>query len=145
MLAGLFGPILRKTPLAPWDHTDYYEAEFGPGLTKRLLFFERLIDQGEIREIKLAAVGLEARLSSGGKRTVNIDPGYLTEAKVVLASTKDYSHRVSLGGGVFAEVTLYHMHGSFRPHLFTYRDYMAPASIRLFEEVREAFRGLVGR
>jgi hypothetical protein len=137
LLEAICGPVLRETLPAPWEHTDYYAEELGPGLMRRFIFFERLIGQDELGDIKLKTMAIESELSERGKRTVNIDPGYLTEAKVVLASTKDYSHRICLGNGIYAEVTLYCQHGRFRDHLFTYMDYKEEKNIRLFGEMRE--------
>jgi hypothetical protein len=134
-----FGPVIRETPPLPW-HSEFYREELGPGITRRFVFFERLIAQDDIVDIKLATRGMEAELSAGGRRTVNIDPGYLTLAKVVLATTKDYVHRIYLGRGIFAEVTLSFRAGRFHPRPFAYRDYRDEASLALFGEMREEFR-----
>jgi hypothetical protein len=137
-LQGLFGPVLMETPAAPWRYSDYYAGELGSPLKRRFLFFENLIGQAHIREMKLRAIEVESELSIGPRRTVNIDPGYLTLAKVVLASTKDYSHRVCLGEGIYAEATLIYRKGAFRPHQFTYRDYLDHAGV--FAEARELLK-----
>lgn len=139
-LADAFGPVLAESPPMPWEYSDYYQPELGRTITRRFVFFENLISQDELRDIKLRTVEMEAKLSTAGKRSVNLDPGYLTPAKVVLASTKDYSHRVCLGGGIFAEVTLYFQGGAFRPHLFTYRDYREEATLRMFAEMRSVLK-----
>jgi len=139
-LVDAFGPVLAESPPLPWEYSDYYRPELGSPITRRFAFFENLISQDELRDIKLRTMEMEEKLSSGGKRSVNLDPGYLTSAKVVLASTKDYSHRVCLGGGIFAEVTLHFQEGAFRPHLFTYRDYREEAALRMFAEMRGVLR-----
>lgn len=139
-LADAFGPVLAESPPIPWEYSDYYRPELGWPITRRFVFFENLISQEELKDIKLGTAQMEASLSSGGKRGVNLDPGYLTAAKVVLASTKDYSHRVCLGGGIFAEVTLYFQGGEFRPHLFTYRDYREEATLGMFAEMRDVLK-----
>ncbi|MBI5756814.1 MAG: DUF4416 family protein [Nitrospirae bacterium] len=69
-------------------------------------------------------------------RPVNIDPGYITLAKVVLASTKDYSHRVYIGKGIYAEVTLSYENKTFRPFSYTYPDYRSDEYIALFNMAR---------
>jgi hypothetical protein len=134
-----FGPVIREIGPHPW-HSKFYWDELGPEITRRFVFFDGLINQDEIRDIKVSTVGLESELSVGGRRTVNIDPGYLTLAKVVLASTKDYVHRIYLGRGIFAEVTLHFRAGSFHPRPFAYRDYRDAGSLELFREMREEFR-----
>jgi hypothetical protein len=76
------------------------------------------------------------------RRRINLDPGYLTEAKVVLATTKDYAHRIYLGSGIFAEVALRYKEAakSFVPLEYTYRDYEAAETIRLMNDARGRLR-----
>lgn len=135
-----FGPVLVESPAYPWAHSHYYEQELGTPITRRFLFFERMIPQDGLREIKLQAMRIEQELANADRRTVNIDPGYVTTAKVVLASTKDYAHRIYIGGGIFAEVTLYYMHNAYHGCAFAYQDYLAPEVTALFLEVREGLR-----
>jgi hypothetical protein len=144
-LEAAFGQVLRETPSTHWEYSDYYAGEFGRPLMRRFLFFRDLIEQGALMDIKLRSIQLEAGMSMAGKRLVNLDPGYLTGSKVVLSSTKDYSHRIYLGRGIYAEITLYFKHGMFRPHVFTYRDYREGENLRLFGEMREVFKGLTGK
>ncbi|GAB4387396.1 MAG: DUF4416 family protein [Thermodesulfovibrionales bacterium] len=138
-LTGLFGPALIKTPAAPWEYSGYYREEMGGRLWRRFVFFEKLVGEGALAEIKLAAVALESGLSAGGRRRVNLDPGLLSLSRVVLASTKGYSHRVYLGRGIYAEVPLIFRRGRFEPGVFVYRDYLDQSG--LFAEARKAFEG----
>jgi hypothetical protein len=138
-----FGPLMLETEARRWDHTDYYGEELGPEILRRFLFFREPIGQGELAEIKVATVAIEQELSEGGRRTVNLDPGYMTLAKLVLASTKDYSHRVYLGRGIFAEVTLTYVKDGFKPFPYTYRDYRDVHYLKLFDEVRERTREML--
>lgn len=135
-----FGDILIETPKFNWDYSDYYIDELGWPIKKSFLFFKELINPEALTDIKLKTNSIEETLSSGGKRKINLDPGYLTLSKVVLASTKDYSHRIYLGEGIYAEVTLIYMNGRFQPHLFTYRDYKDEKCIRIFAEARRLLR-----
>jgi hypothetical protein len=102
-------------------------------------------DASKLAEVKHITIALESALSvetpAGTGRTVNIDPGYVTLSKVILATTKDYSHRVYLRDGIFAEVTLYYKDGAFRPHVFTYRDYVEPEAIKFFTRTRGLLKG----
>ena len=82
-------------------------------------------------------IGVEKKLSENGRRRINIDPGYLTPSKVVLASTKNYSHRIYMGKGIYAEATLVFRNGRYGPHLFTYRDYASEAYVDIFCEARK--------
>jgi hypothetical protein len=118
-----FGDIIMESPPIPWDFSDYYRDEIGEPLFKRLMFFRELVEQGSLATIKLITKEAEIALSSERRRTVNLDPGYLTSAKVVLASTKDYCHRIYLKDGIYGEVTLIFKKGRFVPHVNTYMDY----------------------
>jgi hypothetical protein len=83
---------------------------------------------------------LEAKLSKEGKRTVNIDPGYIDMAKLVLFSTKDYTHRLYLNKGIFAEVTLYYKDDTFNPWPWTYPDYKSSEYIAIFNHIRGLYK-----
>ena len=134
-----FGDILRETLPVQW-HSDYYSEELGPSIKRKFLFFSKLADPGEIAEIKISTNKMESDLSVEGKRKVNIDPGYITPAKLVLVSTKDYGHRVYLGKGIYGETTLLWSAGkkTFVPHLYTYSDFKDEKNIRVFSEMRDA-------
>jgi len=123
----------------PFNYTDYYEEEFGVGLKRKLICFEKLLDSDKIPKVKVETNNIETALSSNGKRMVNIDPGYITEAKLVLLTTKDYSHRVYLGGCIFAEVTLFFQNNTFNPWPWTYSDYASKEMIDYFNEVRKIY------
>lgn len=137
-----WGPIELASPRFAFDETDYYTAEMGPRLSLEIWAFERLADSGELADWKRQAGAWEAEfaaefaaacarqsgpiappLDGGETRPLNLDPGYLTLAKFVLASTKDHAHRIYLRDGVFAEVTLYYSGGRWREHLWTYPNY----------------------
>lgn len=137
-----FGEILFKTPLQDWNWTDYYKDEMGEGIKRAFIFFKHVIDSSELSEIKLKTNKLEERFSVNNKRRVNLDPGYITPSKVVLASTKNYCHRIYIGKGIYAEITLYYKDNSFKPHIFTYRDYASPETISTFNTVREIIKDL---
>lgn len=143
MLTEAFGPVLAESQPRPWK-SDYYRDELGWPITRRFVFFENPVSQDRLPDIKLKTIEMEAALSSGRGRSINLDPGYLTLAKVVLASTKDYSHRIYLGKGIFAEVSLHYQGGGFRPHLFTYPDFREDETLRMFGDMREAFRQRTG-
>ncbi len=113
----------RCGPLAFDAFTDYYQKESGAGLRKSYYSFDQLIDRVALPEIKSFTNTIEARLARAGKRTVNLDPGYLSNDKLVLASTKDFYHRIYLALGVYAEVTLHFRKGRFRHFSWTYPDY----------------------
>jgi hypothetical protein len=144
-LSKRFGPLALESAPFRWEHSDYYEQELGSPLTRRFIFFERAIPPDALADIKLFTNELETRYSEAGKRRINLDPGYLTLAKVVLASTKNYSHRVYLRDGIYAEVTLmYHRGVGFRPNMNTYMDFKSNECLELFATARDALKRRLG-
>src|SRR5215467_3414757 len=141
VLAETYGVIvLRSTPM-PFTQTTYYEREMGANLTRLYIAFDPLVNIAALAAVKHTTNRLEARWSTPqGQRRVNIDPGYLDLAKVVLASTKDHSHRLYIGGGIFAEVTLRYRQHAFQPWEWTYPDYRVPAALTFFHHLRELYK-----
>ena len=70
---------------------------------------------------------------------INIDPGYLDSAKYILATTKDYIHRIYLDKGIFAEITLYFRDNAFWPGEWTYRDYKTKEYADILIKIREIY------
>lgn len=122
-----WGPVHLASDVFSFDYTTYYEKSMGPHLKKVLWAFERLIDPPELVARKHQANRWEAEYANESQiavdRPLNLDPGYLTEAKLVLATTKDRDHRIYLDQGIFAEVTLHYQRGSWRTRDWTYADY----------------------
>ncbi|MEW6116190.1 MAG: DUF4416 family protein [Nitrospirota bacterium] len=146
VLEETFGEIIMESPVIPWNFSEHYKQELGEPIYRKFLFFKNLIDQDQLASIKLKTFEIENNLSIDGKRTINIDPGYLTLAKLVLATTKDYSHRLYLGQGVYAEVTLiYNKEGRFVPLPNTYRDFQDERYQKTFLMARMLLYALLGR
>jgi hypothetical protein len=132
-----YGPIILRSSPISFTQTVYYDREMGPELTRVYIAFQFLMDLGEFAAVKHATNRLEALWTTPvGARRVNLDPGYLDLAKVVLASTKDHAHRVYIGAGIFAEVTLRYRHKSFQPWAWTYPDYRLPVTLAFFHQLR---------
>jgi hypothetical protein len=138
-----FGDILLSSQSISWEYSDYYKDEIGWPLFRQFIFFKILIDPGLLSDIKLKTNEIEDTLSSEGKRRVNLDPGYLTLSKIVLASTKNYAHRIYLGKGIYGEVTLIYKDDTYNPHLFTYRDYQDKTCIEIFIKARETLKKML--
>lgn len=139
-LIKLFGDILLESAPRKWDYSQYYTPEMGNPLFKRFIFFKNLISEGDIADTKLMTNQLEERFSENGKRKINLDPGYITTAKLVLATTKDYSHRIYLKNGIYGEVTLIFKNHTFCPGINTYRDYADSENIKIFNLVRKIYK-----
>ncbi|MFH1338671.1 MAG: DUF4416 family protein [Candidatus Omnitrophota bacterium] len=139
LLIKKFGRPDFESKTLPFIHTRYYEEEFGTGLKRKFLSFAKLIKPEKLAKIKISANKTERKLAVSGKRLVNIDPGILSLGKVILATTKDYKHRVFLSDGIYAESTLYYQDKSFRPWEWTYPDYKTPEYIQVFNYVRNLY------
>ncbi len=120
-----FGPLDLVSAWWPFDYTAYYEQEMGSPLFRRMLSFERLIEQDQLASIKLNTNDLEQQWAHDECRRVNIDPGYLLRERFVLATGKNYAHRVYIGQGIYADLTLIYTHGRFASLPWTYPDYKA--------------------
>lgn len=139
LLVRRFGKIDFVSPALPFNLTDYYREEFGDGLSRVFLSFHKLIRLEQIAEIKILTNNIERKLSFQNKRRVNIDPGYLDLAKLVLASTKDYVHRIYLDKGIYAETTLFYQGKSFQSWQWTYPDFRTKEYIDIFNQIREMY------
>lgn len=136
-----FGEIDFFGQVVPFDYTNYYAAEMGEKLKRKFISFQKLIKPEELADIKLMTNSIELELANhvGQKRKVNLDPGYVSASKVVLASTKDHSHRIYLSKGIFAEITLRYVNKSFQPWEWTYRDYATEPYINVFNQIRRIY------
>lgn len=140
MLVKRFGTVLYESPSRPWNFSSYYEEELGAPLSRSFIYFDPYIDPSCLAEAKLFTNDLEQALSEDGARKINLDPGYLTLAKVVLASTKNYSHRIYLGKGIYGDLTLYFQDEMFAPMPFTYHEYRDRDSIEVFLHARKLLK-----
>jgi hypothetical protein len=139
-LSLLFGEIDSMSENFSFHFTDYYAEEMGASLFRRYVTFRDLIAIPRLSEIKLATNHLEEELAApGGKRPMNIDPGYLCLHHVILATTKGYTHRPYLRDGIYADLTLIYRDRSFRPLEWTYPDYRQDRVIRLFNQLRKKY------
>jgi len=136
-----FGGRLHASDVFDFVETAYYTSTMGAELKKQFFAFERLIDPGRLPPIKRLTNEWEAKYAAFDwhpePRPLNLDPGYITPAKVVLASTKDHSHRLYLASGIYAEITLAYRHKKWQPLEWTYPDYRRDDFQRFFTTCRE--------
>jgi hypothetical protein len=135
-----FGPVDFESPVLAFELTDYYEEEFGRQLKRKFISFKKLIPPDALAKIKITTNRIERKLSAGKKRAINIDPGYLDLAKLVLASTKNFYHRIYIGKDIFAEITLFYQNKDYRTWEWTYPDYRSAAYIEIFKKIRNIYR-----
>ncbi len=143
LITSRLGPIALQSEPAAFDQTNYYAPEMGNGLIRQWWIFEKLAAPDALADLKLWTNKLELEhLTPANGRLVNLDPGILTLNNLVLASTKNYSHRIYLRQGIYAEVTLIYRHGQFQPLAWTYPDYKTDAARAFFLKGRALLKEL---
>jgi hypothetical protein len=153
--AAQWGPIASASNSFDFAETDYYQPTMGSNLQKKFWVFARPMDPAQLAAIKRLTINWEreyATMAACGEaigensspisetRPLNLDPGYLTTAKLVLASTKDHTHRIYLNDGIFAEITLFFRHGRWEHHEWTFPDYRRPDYQEFFTQARELLK-----
>ena len=146
----LLNPIAKKLiekfggadligPWMPFDFTTYYDSELGSPIVRRMFSFKRLVDQSALAEIKVFTNEIEQDAAENGRRSVNIDPGYLLAERFVLATGKNYTHRIYIGKGIYADLTLIYQKGDFRTLPWTYPDYADSEMLTLLNKIRNRY------
>ena len=148
-LTQAFGPVDLVSEIMDFDLTDYYYEQMGRPLYRRFVSFTRLMGPDALAEVKLKTNQIEANFTERGaaaqggpKRSINLDPGYIAPSKLVLASMKDFSHRIYLGRGVYGDLTLMYRKGKWERLEWTFPDY---ASGRYDAFLTEARSRIVGK
>ena len=126
-----FGPPDFLTEPRGFAHTSYYDKEMGSGLFRQNLSFHRLVPPETLPGIKLFTNELETRCAE-----INIDPGILNEERFVLATGKNFTHRIYLGEGIYADLTLIYQGGAYQVLPWTYPDHRDPELRRFFGALR---------
>jgi len=146
VLADAFGPVDLTSEIMPFDMTDYYEPQMGPGLLRRFVSFAEPFNPAALAEAKLRTNAIEAdfaarRDADDPPRPINLDPGYIAPSKLVLASMKDFSHRITLRDGVYAEVTLLWRKGLWVALEWTFPDFASGRYDAFLTEARSRLGG----
>ena len=135
-----YGPIALESESFAFIETDYYTSTMGADLKKQFFVSTKLVDPGLLAGVKLQTNRWEADYADfadhSEPRPLNLDPGYITLAKLLLASTKDHAHRIYLGSGIYAEVTLNYRHRGWRRLDWTYPDYCREDYHKFFTQCR---------
>ena len=142
-MIALFGAVDARSEIFHFDWTGYYDAEMGSPLHRRFLGFTDLIEAPAVVDAKIAANGMEAAIAEkypGVQRPVNLDPGYLEQSKIVLASTKNFFHRILISRGIYAEVTLHYQDKRWKSFPWTFPDYGSEKYHPFFTSLRENYR-----
>ncbi len=122
-----WGDLAFESPLFDFTETSFYAQSMGADLKKKLVAVKGLVNPEQLAATKILTNHWEIEFEQSSEfpeeRPVNIDPGYVTEAKLVLATTKDRDHRIYLQSGIYAEVTLHYQSGRWQKSRWTYPDY----------------------
>lgn len=138
-LCDAFGPVDMVSSWIDFDYTTYYEREMGAPLFRRILAFSTLIEQESLAEIKTITNGIENSYTVDGRRRLNIDPGYMLHERFVLATGKNFTHRIYIGRQIYADLTLLYVRGGFQALPWTYPDYRDAKMLTWLERVRNKY------
>ncbi len=139
VLSDAYGQPDFISVLIPFDYTDYYSAEMGENLVRRFVTMDNLISPDELPDIKLATNEIEEKLAKETHRQINIDPGYLSKAHLILATGKSYTHRPYLRDGIYADLTLIYQGKKFCSLPWTYPDYADERQLLMLGRIREKY------
>lgn len=145
LLTAEMGPVDLESDIMPFDLTDYYDRQMHSPLYRKFVAFQTLAAPDRLVDVKCRTNVIEAQFAAaaapdGPERPINLDPGYVTQAKLVLASMKDFAHRIYLGRGVYAEVTLSFRHGQWRKTEWTFPDYASGRYDAFLTAARDSLR-----
>lgn len=140
-LAKILGDIDISVGPFPWDFTSYYSRDMGEGLKRYFFSFKELRSPAELAAVKIGTNSIEddaAGVFKEAARPVNLDPGYISSSAMILASTKPFSHRIYIGGGIYAQVDyLFKEKGAVEFNPWVYPDYKTPEYLEFFQQVRK--------
>lgn len=142
-MADVWGEVDVLGEAIPFTFTDYYVPEMGDSLLRQFVGFGRLVEADSLPRLKCEANAIEERSLIAGKRTVNIDVGYLDFHKLVLASTKGGGQKVYVGSGIWADITLLYRKGDFHPLPWTFLDFSTGAYTPFLREARDRYRAQI--
>jgi hypothetical protein len=139
MLEAILGPLDLTSFVFPFDVTDYYNQETGEDIKRLFVSFSRPVPQDSLADIKVRCRDVELEFAENGQRAVNIDPGMVTAERLVLATSKNFTHRIYIGRGVHADLSLIYQGKSFQPLPWTFADYRKQEVIEFWNVVRSLF------
>ena len=142
LLEKQFGRVQFETMEVPYTG-EIYREEMGDRLDRRFFSFEKLVERDKLTEIKNQCHKIEKQfgdlVDDYAFRTVNIDPGVMTPDNLVMASHREFNHRIYLGDGVFGELTLVYSRGRYVRLPWTHPDFCEGEAIEFFLRVRQSF------
>jgi Domain of unknown function (DUF4416) len=140
LLVRELGPVDEEIGPLEFSYTSYYDSEMGPGILRWLWSFAELVDREALVGIKCLTNMLEQAYTVEGRRKFNLDPGLMTLGNFVLATGKNNAHRIYVGKGIFADLTLVFRAGTYHPLEWTYPDYADRELIEILNRLRESYK-----
>lgn len=140
LLAQELGPIDAEIGPLAFGYTSYYDSEMGPGILRWLWSFADLVNREALVGIKCLTNMIEQAYTVDGRRKFNLDPGLMTLGNFVLATGKNNAHRIYMGKGIFADLTLIFRAGTYRALEWTYPDYADQELITILNGLRETYK-----
>lgn len=147
-LAAQFGAVDLRSKQFIFDKTHYYDEEMGSPIYRYFLSFDTLMEPSAIAAAKIQTNEMESKFATEYpqlKRPINLDPGYLEQSKIVLASTKNFFHRILLSDGIYGEVTLHFEEGSWKAFPWTFPDFKSDRYSEFFMSLRNLYRDQLSR
>lgn len=141
-MTATYGPVDLKSMVFPFDQTDYYDKQMGKGLRRLFLSFSRLVPPESLSGIKLHANALEDEIKKAfarEDRLVNIDPGILSASALIMATAKNFAHRIPLEQGIYAHLELLFLRKTVKLLPWTYPDFKQEGYQGFFLEARQAY------
>ena len=139
-LVDRWGPVDYASDPFTFAFTHYYDAEMGSPIDRFFVSFDRLVDPACLAQTKQETNAIEDLFRENGSRKVNLDPGLLSLARFVLATTKENAHRIPLAEGIYAEITLLYGKGSFQPLPWTYPDFRSEPTLSILNKIRARYK-----
>jgi hypothetical protein len=117
----------------------YYSPEMGneDKLKRFFLCGKKLMERNQFVPLKLWATEIEKKFAVDDKRTINWDIGLISAENLLLATGKNFTHRIYLEQGVYADLTLIAQGQNFTGLPWSYADYTNPEQIDFFNYLRQ--------
>jgi hypothetical protein len=135
-LEEVMGHHQRRSSVFNFSFTSYYSREMGDSLQKIFCSFHRLISPADLAALKVATNALEETWARAGRRRVNLDPGYIAKSKLVVASAKNFAHRIYMSQGIYGDLQLQFRENRYHPEFWTFPDYQTEEALDFFKQVR---------
>ncbi len=138
-----FGRVQFETDAIPCSDAERFREEMGDRPQRRFFSFERMVARCSLIDVKAACDKIEPQFADEVDgfmfRTVNLNPGIMSEENLIMAGHRELNHCVYIGQGTYAEIALIYTRGQFVRLPWTNPDFYSDQAIDLFNRVRDCF------